>query len=347
VEKLTVERFELHPGLIVAHVRNAGPDTLTVAQVSINDSIWPATASPSNVIPRLGTAAIALGFPWIEGEAYSLKLMTSNAIAFTAAIPVATMTPQPTLATLGSFTLIGLYVGVIPIALGLLWYPALRHARGVVMHGLLAMTAGVLVVLGVDTLAESLEQAQLVPGPLQGLVLVAVGAVGVFLLVQGVAQQGAQGERSAAAKRLGIAYTIALGIGLHNLGEGLAIGAAYAVGEIALGTFLVVGFMVQNVTEGIAIVAPLLRERPRVKHLIWMGLLAGVPTIAGTWLGGFSYSAAAAALFLAMGAGAIAQVLLEVVRLLVGPERSSRPFVTFGGVAVGMLILYVTGLLIK
>ena len=68
---------------------------------------------------------------------------------------------------------------------------------------------------------------------------------------------------------------IAIGIGLHNLGEGLAIGSAYAIGELALGAFLVVGFAIHNTTEGFAIVAPLTRERPSLGRLLLLGVIAG------------------------------------------------------------------------
>jgi zinc transporter ZupT len=213
---------------------------------------------------------------------------------------------------------------------------------------LLALTAGVLAVLGIDTLAEALEQGAALPGPFQGMVLVAMGALGAALGLAAItaAQQGV--DRDSAGRRLSIAYGIALGIGLHNLGEGLAIGAAYALGEIALGSFLVIGFIIQNITEGVAIIAPILRDRPRLVHLAAMGLLAGGPTILGTWIGGFTYSAVFATFFLALGVGAILQVLVEVGRLTIRETaRLQAPLISLAGVVVGMLLLYATGLLVK
>ena len=340
VERLTIERFVLEPGMITAHVRNTGPTPLTIAQVSVNDSIWPATASPSNEIPRLGTATVTLRFPWVQGEAYDVVFFTANALAFSGTIPVAFETPRPTLSMLGSFTLIGLYVGVLPIGIGLLWLPALRRAgqRGMVF--LLGFTVGVLVILGIDTLSEAVEQATRVPGPFQGLVLVGIGVLGTVLILATVAARETHGFR--------LAYLIALGIGLHNLAEGLAIGAAYSVGEFALGMFLIVGFILQNVTEGVALVVPVLRERVKVLHLLVLGLVAGAPTIAGTWIGGFNASVVLATLFLAIGAGAIAQVLYAVSRLaLRETQRVGTPTVGLAGVVSGMLLLYVTGLILK
>lgn len=348
LESLVIERFVLEPGYIRAEVQNSGPEALTLAQVAINDSIWPATAYPSNVIPRLGKATVTLQYPWVEGEAYLVKLLTANAIAFEGEIPIAFTTPTPSGNLLLSFTLIGIYVGIIPVALGLLWYPALRRLGRRALLFLLALTVGLLIYLGIDGLAESLEQAARVASPLQGLGLVGLGFVGAFLLLWAVSARQASIQRTDAARRLSLAYMIALGIGLHNLGEGLAIGASYAVGAVALGAFLVIGFIVQNITEGLGIIAPILRDHPSPRHLIWMGLLAGAPAIAGTWIGGFSYSVVAATLFLAIGAGAIFQVAFEIGRLLLRDnEKSPAPLLTFAGVMAGMLLLYVTGVLVK
>jgi ZIP family zinc transporter len=347
VEELTIERFVLAPGLISAHVRNTGPAELRVALVSVNDSIWPASSSPSDVIPRLGSARIDLRFPWVEGEAYHVAIFTENSIVFSGDIPVAFATPQPTLPMLGSFALIGLYVGVVPIALGLAWLPVLRQAGRRAVLFLTALTAGVLVILGVETLAEAVEQGQALPGSFQGQAVVGLGAVGMFLLLRAVSRPGADGESRASERRFALSYLIALGIGLHNLGEGLAIGAAYALGEAALGAFLVIGFIIQNVTEGIAIVVPILRERIRILHLVALAALAGLPTIAGTLIGGLTYSPLLATLFLALGAGAIFEVLWEVGRLaLRESERLRAPFTALAGVAAGMLVLYLTGLLV-
>ncbi len=348
LESLVIERFVLEPGYIRAEVQNSGPEALTLAQVAINDSIWPATAYPSNVIPRLGKATVTLQYPWVEGEAYLVKLLTANAIAFEGEIPIAFTTPTPSGNLLLSFTLIGIYVGIIPVALGLLWYPALRRLGRRALLFLLALTVGLLIYLGIDGLAESLEQAARVASPLQGLGLVGLGFVGAFLLLWAVSARQTSIQRTDAARRLSLAYMIALGIGLHNLGEGLAIGASYAVGAVALGAFLVIGFIVQNITEGLGIIAPILRDHPSPRHLIWMGLLAGAPAIAGTWIGGFSYSVVAATLFLAIGAGAIFQVAFEIGRLLLRDnEKSPAPLLTFAGVMAGMLLLYVTGVLVK
>jgi zinc transporter ZupT len=145
-----------------------------------------------------------------------------------------------------------------------------------------------------------------------------------------------------------LAYTVAFGIGVHNLGEGLAIGGAYALGAVSMGTLLVLGFTLHNLTEGVAVIAPVVRSNFRWSHLIWLGLLAGAPTIAGTLLGAFAYTALWAVLFLAVGAGAVFQVVIEITRYQMqqagAAALASGP--SLAGFAAGLAIMYVTGLFV-
>jgi zinc transporter ZupT len=348
VEDLSIERYSLSPEHIEVHVRNTGPDELTIAQAVVNEAIWPFQIAPGPTIPRLGRATLRIDYPWSYGEAYGVTLFTSNAIAFDLEIPVAFDTPLPDGRTFWSFALIGLYVGVIPIFLGLLWFPALRRLGRRWMVFLMAITAGLLIFLGLDTLSEALETAAEVSGPFQGIGLVGIGAVATFMLLDAIGRRQAGLGRDEASRRLSIAYMIALGIGLHNLGEGLAIGAAYGVGEIALGAFLVVGFIIQNITEGLGIIAPILRDRPRLAQLALMGLVGGAPAVFGAWIGGFTPSPILAALFFAIGTGAIFEVAYEVAKLIQrDADREPMPLTVFSGVLAGMLMLWITGLLIK
>lgn len=348
VEALTIERTILKPGSIDLVVRNSGPEELTIALVNINEGIWPFTVSPSSTIPRLGEARVNVPYMWVEGEAYAVTLFTSNAIAFDTEIPVAFTTPEPTGGTFWSFTLIGIYVGIIPVYLGIFWFPALRQLGRRWLVFLLAITAGLLIFLGLDTIAEALAQVVAVPGPFQGIGLIGIGAVATFLLLEVISQRQVTRGRSEADQRLSLAYLIAAGIGIHNLGEGLAIGAAYNVGEIALGAFLVVGFIIQNITEGLGIIAPVLRDRPSLTNLALLGLVGGAPAVIGAWIGGFAPSPTLAVFFLAIGAGAIFQVTYEIAKLIrKDTATTSMPLTVFSGVVAGMLLLWVTGLLIK
>ncbi len=348
VESLTIERFILTQESITVYLRNTGPQELTIAQVIINDAVWPAQATPSPTIPRLGRATVFLAYRWVEGEAYQIKFITANSLAFVGEIPIAFETPIPATTTLWSFTLIGIYVGIVPVFLGLLWFPALRQLGRRWMNFLLSLTAGLLIYLGFDATKEALEIADHVPGPFQGIGLIAIGIVLTFLLLDAITRRQTAIGRSESEQRLTLAYLIALGIGLHNLGEGLAIGAAYSVGALALGTFLVIGFIIQNITEGLGIIAPILRDRPTLWHLLWMGLLGGAPAIFGAWIGGFTYSAPLAALFLAIGAGAVFAVVYEIAKLIAKDStKNSAPLSNFIGVAIGMLMMYITGLFVK
>jgi len=348
VEDLTIERYTLSPTKIEIFVRNAGPEPLTISTLIINDAVWPFTVSPDNTIPRLGQGKIHLEYPWVYGEAYGITLFTSNAVAFDVEIPVAFETPKPSSSTFWSFALIGLYVGVIPVFLGIFWFPALRQLGRRWMVFLMAITAGLLIFLGLDTLVEALENAAHAPSPFQGIGLIGIGAVATFLLLDALSRKQVNAGGDESARRLSLAYMIALGIGIHNLGEGLAIGAAYNIGEIALGTFLVVGFIIQNITEGLGIIAPVLRDRPGIRSLLWMGLIGGAPAILGAWIGGFAPSPTLATLFLAVGTGAIFEVVYEITKLIQkDTDKQPMPITVFSGVLTGMMLLWVTGLLIK
>ena len=348
IEELTIERYDLDRGHIELQVRNTGPQAVTISQVIVNDAVMPFAVTPHDTIPRLGQALIQVNYAWTAGEAYAVRVFSSNAVPFDVDIPVAFVTPQPDGKSFLGFTLIGLYVGVIPIFLGIFWLPALRGLGKRWMLFLLAVTAGLLLFLGFDTVAEAFEQAAKVPGVFQGIGLIGIGVVSTFLILDMVSKREAGTGRDEAAQRLSLAFTIATGIGIHNLGEGLAIGAAYNIGEISLGAFLVVGFIIQNITEGLGIIAPVLRDRPSLRSLALMGLVGGAPAIIGAWIGSYAPSTTLAVLFLSIGAGAIFQVVYEISKLIQrDTANEAATGVLFSGVLTGMLMLWVTGLMIK
>lgn len=349
VEQLTIERIRLPaPDAMEIRVVNGGPEPVTVAQVLIDEAYWPFEIEPGPTITRLHSATIRTPYPWVEGEPLEVMLMTSTGLTFAARVEVATQSPEPNSRYLATFTLLGVYVGVIPVLLGLLWFPFLRRLERKWIHFFLSLTLGLLIFLGLDALHEAIELHEQVPEAFQGMGLIILGTLtAVFGLVavgRWLRSRPAMGNLS---PRLWVAYMVALGIGLHNLGEGLAIGAAYSVGAISLGAFLVIGFAIHNTTEGLGIVAPVAKQRPALWHLAALGALAGLPTIAGAWIGGFTYRPDLAVFFLALGAGAIFQVVYQIGQMIRRESEDgwAAPLNALGLVA-GVLIMYSTAMLV-
>jgi zinc transporter ZupT len=349
VEKLAVERTTLKPGVIELTVRNDGPDAVRIAQAQVNDAFAQFTGAERS-IGRLETAAVRIVQPWIEGEAYEVALITSTGGTITHEIAVATETPDADASFYGLMALLGVYVGVLPIALGMLWLPWLRRIPPEWVRALMALTVGLLVFLAIDATLEGFEIAGEGSQAFGGAALVLVGAVTAFLALTGIAAWLAdRRERARAANASGtqLALMVAVGIGLHNLGEGLAIGASYATGALALGAFLVVGFALHNTTEGLAIVAPLSRHRPSLARLAVLGLVAGAPAILGAWIGASAPNTSLAALLFGAGAGAIAQVVVQLAPTLRdGAGRTLHP-AAVGGMLTGMALMFTTGLLVS
>ena len=348
IEALQFDRTVLKPDVIEMQVTNTSPQELTISQIIINDSFWAFDVKPSATIPRLGKATITLNYPWVKGEMYNLRLFTSSAIPFDHTIDVASETKRADNNTLLSFTLIGLYVGLIPVLLGMLWLPVLRRMSQQWTIFFMSVTIGLLIFLGIDAINEALEQAGELGGSFQGVGIIGIGVVGTFMLLYAVSRRQERLSGDGPTRRMALATMVALGIGLHNFGEGLAIGASFAIGAAALGTFLVVGFIIQNITEGLAIITPIVQDRAPLGRLLLMGALGGSPAILGAWIGGLSYSLAASVLFLSIGAGAVFVVVYELLRMLqTDPAYKPMPLTTFAGVTAGMVALWVTGLLIK
>ena len=349
VERLTFQRVVLEPGAIVADVLNDGPDQVSIAQVQVDDAFWTFTADRGQSLGHLGRTTLSIPYPWVEGEAHVVRILTSTGTAFEHEIPVAVATPTVSARFLGTFTLIGLYVGVLPVVIGLLWFPFLTRLSQRGMDFLLALTIGLLVFLLVDGAHDGLEAAGTLPESFQGVVLFALGAAGAYMALEAIGA-ALKARRASGGGGWVLALLIAVGIGLHNFGEGLAIGSAFALGEAALGTLLIVGFTLHNTTEGLAIVAPLARERQPVG--LWklgqLGLIGGAPTIAGAWLGGFVYSPVWSVLFLAIGVGAIAQVTMQIARQVRGavPGQAFGSGPVLAGLTFGFAVMYVTGMLV-
>jgi zinc transporter ZupT len=387
---------------------------VVVSQADVNDRIQSAAIEPSSKIPRLGEAKVVIPFPWIPGTPYEIGITTSDGTRFSKSVEAAALAPSPDANQALLFTSLGVYVGVIPVMIGLMWYPYIRRISVGKYSFFLSLTAGLLVFLGIDALLEVNEIVnQNLAAVFNGQALSVLVTISSFVILLYTSERLTQRaieravlnknshplisssakelvkkpEKSFTEKQEGEIYSksakvsststqevqiqmqryqqllkpltismmIAIGIGLHNFGEGLAIGAAMLLGEVALSTFLIVGFTLHNTTEGLAIVAPIAKiERSRrmmIRRLVMMGLIAGVPTIAGTWIGGFLYSPIAAVIFLSVGAGAIFQVVYSLISWIShhqksGPSSSFLSGHVIAGFIAGLLIMYFTGLLV-
>jgi ZIP family zinc transporter len=377
--EITIERIEFQEGKIVAYIRNTGPEEVEIAQADINDRITPAAIEPSKTLSRLAEAKVIVPFSWSPGVPYQVGITTSDGTRFSKDVEAAALAPIPNVEQASYFAVIGTYVGVIPVLIGLLWFPFIKRLSINRYNFFLSLTAGLLVFLGIDALIESNEiTAESIAGTFNGQVLIAMVTIFSFLallytsekLIQHAIMKSSTNSKSPLqvsysssasttqqqmVKPVAIALMISIGIGLHNLGEGLAIGAAVVLGEVALSTFLIVGFTLHNTTEGLAIVAPMAKSgKVMIRKLVAMGMIAGVPTIIGAWIGGFLYSPIAAIIFLSIGAGAIFQVVLSIASWMTknnnsveGGRKTLLSTSMIVGFIVGMAIMYVTSLLVS
>jgi zinc transporter ZupT len=336
-----VRRVEFHPGEIRIAVRNPQADDLTIALVTVDDAIVPFTVDGPRVLGRLRSSTIAVPYPWVEDEPIAVGITSSTGIQTTKQIAAAIETPTPSVGGFLGYGLVGFLVGVVPVALGLLWLPSLRRASQRWLAAFLALTAGLLTFLGVEALFEAFELQATLPPALGGPGLVLLGAAGSGLGMTFLSSWLGRGRATTGGA---LALLVALGIGVHNLGEGLAIGSSFAFGALQLGTFLIIGFMVHNVTEGLGIAAVSASERLSITRLGLLALLAGAPAIVGTWLGGYVTNDVLGVVFFALAAGAALQVVVEVgrdvARRAPGGLRSGW---AIGGYVAGIAVMYATG----
>jgi zinc transporter ZupT len=391
IEKI---QFQESPSQIVAFIRNVGQTEITIAQADVNDRIHAAAIEPSKILSRLSDAKVIIPFFWNPAEPYEVGITTDDGTRFSKTIEAAASSPNPDTEQIVFFAVIGIYVGIIPVMIGLLWYPFIRSMSRNKYNFFLSLTAGLLVFLGIDALIESNEISTDIVSPIfNGQMLIVIVTTISFIallytsekltqraikksmssvdmtsphspdsnsIVTNSSQtrsQVSQRQMQDLVKPLAISLMISIGIGLHNFGEGLAIGAAILLGEMVLSTFLIIGFTLHNTTEGLAIVAPLAKSRKlMLRRLIIMGIIAGAPTIVGAWIGGFLYSPIATIIFLSIGAGAIFQVVYSIGSWMLRSHNQhdevkekkaiSVNIFIIVGFAAGMTIMYVTGLLV-
>src|SRR5215203_3008762 len=350
LDEFDVRRVEFHPGEIRIRVTNPQRDDLTIASVTVDDAIVPFDVHGPTTLGRLRSSEIVVQYDWVPDEPISVGVTSSSGIETRKDIAAAVRTPEASAKSFFGYALIGALVGIVPIAFGLLWLPSLRRAAPEWLAAFMALTAGLLSFLAVEALSEAFDlQAQL-PSALGGAGLVLLGVASSYLILTAISSRLGRGGGSGGAGIAGLALAtlVAIGIGLHNLGEGLAIGSSFALGELALGTFFVVGFMIHNITEGLGIAAPLSEGKSVSRgRLALLTLVAGAPAILGAWLGGFLTSDLLGVVFFAAAAGAAFEVVVEVGRYVArkAPGGLTSPHVLLGFLA-GVAVMYVTGLLV-
>ena len=349
-DELDIRRVSFEPGRIEIRVTNPQRDAITIGTVTVADAIVPYTVDGPTSLERLRSATIVVPYDWVEDEPISVGVTSSSGIQVTEEIPAAVETPGADSQSFFGYALIGFLVGVVPVALGLMWLPALRGADRRWLAAFMALTAGLLTFLALDALSEALALQATLPGQLGGTGLVLLGVAGSYLALTFISERLGRRERGGGGLLGGVALAtlVAIGIGLHNLGEGLAIGSSFALGELALGSFLIVGFMVHNVTEGLGIAAPI-AEGARVSfgRPAALAVVAGAPAIVGAWIGGFLTSDLLGVLVFAVATGAALQVVVEVGRYVARKAPGGlRSGWVGGGFLAGVAVMYLTGLLI-
>lgn len=349
-DELDIRRVEFKPGEIRIRVTNPQRDELTIASVTVDDAVVPFSLDGPQTLRRLRSSTIVVAFDWVENDPIGVGVTSSTGIQTVKEIPAAVETPGATPRSALGYAIIGFLVGIVPVALGLLWLPSLRRADPRWIAAFMALTGGLLTFLALDALAEALELQAALPAAFGGTGLLLLGVAASYLGLAFVSQRLSGREQRARNPALGglaLATLVAIGIGLHNLGEGLAIGSSFALGELSLGTFLIVGFMVHNVTEGLGIAAPI-AERPSVGlgRLVALALVAGAPAIVGAWIGGFLVNDVIGVFFFAIAVGAALQVVVEIGRYVArrAPGGLASGHVV-GGFLVGIAVMYATGLL--
>ncbi len=347
--EITLEKVDFVDSEIQVTVRNTGPIPVEVAMADINDRIQPAAVEPDRFLERYETTLVRIPFEWNEAEPYRIGITIEDGTRFEKEIEAAALALEPTFDLVVFFAIIGTYVGIIPVMIGLLWLPFIKKISKQKYHFFLALTAGLLLFLGIDSVEEALEVSkENLASSFNGALLVTTVLVASFLGLYYTGEKLVNRVKSSGiTKPLAIALMISIGIGLHNFGEGLAIGSAVGLGSVAFSTFLIVGFALHNTTEGIAIASPMAREKKVIRKLTAMGVIAGVPAIFGAWVGGFVYSPFTSVVFLSIGAGAIFQVIITILKWVreEGDKNLSSAAVASGFV-VGMLVMYMTSILV-
>ena len=347
--EINIEQIDFVESEIQVIVRNTGTLDVNITVADINDRIQPAAIEPDNHLSKFETALVRIPYDWNEGQPYTVGLTTDDGTRFEKSVDAATLRLEPNIELLGYLGLIGFLIGIVPIMIGLLWFSFIQRLGSNKYRFFLAFTVGLLLFLAFDAIEEASKISQenlseVFNGQLLIVTVIILSFLALFALGNSLLKKS---QFSKISKPLAISLMIAIGIGFHNFGEGLAVGAAIALGHVALSTFLIVGFALHNTTEGFAIAAPMTRAKTMVFRLFCLGLIAGTPAIFGTWIGGFSYSPFATVVFLSIGAGAIFQVAVSIIQYIREENENTISNISIlSGIGLGLIVMYFTSILI-
>ena len=342
--EVTIERIDFAESEIRATVRNTGTIPVEIAVADVNDRIQPAAIEPDKSLERYETAVVRIPYEWNVAEPYVVGVTTDDGTRFERAVEAAAPALEPGWELAASFAVIGTFVGVVPVIIGMLWLPFVRRLGSSRYGFFLALTAGLLLFLAIDSTEEALEiSSESIAGSFNGVLLISTVVLLSFL---GLYYASGAISKSKSAGPAAVALMVAVGIGLHNFGEGLAIGASVVLGSAAFSAFLIVGFALHNTTEGLAIAAPASKARTSLLRLGGLAAVAGTPAIFGAWMGGFAYSPFASVIFLSVGTGAILQVIALVLKWMRDEAGGLSSGAAAAGFAAGMLVMYLTSILV-
>ena len=215
-ETFTVERLRVTEHGFAAKIRADSPEPMVLAQVLVDGAYWVFTQDPPGPLARMETAWVGIDFPWIADEVHHLRFITATGATFEYTVDVALKTPRPSWSLLIDYALLGIFVGLVPVAFGMLFFPAIRSLRPEGLEFVLALTVGLLAYLFIDMTFEGLELAENASALFGGPTLVLIPMVLTLVALLAVGNRSHRQHDG-----IQVAMFMALGIGLHNFGEGL------------------------------------------------------------------------------------------------------------------------------
>ena len=343
--EIFIENIDFLDTEILVTVRNVGHTSIKIAMADINDRIQPAAVEPDNKLERFEVALVRIPFAWNESEPYLIGITTDDGTRFEKEVKSSFHSLSLDFDTVLLFIIIGLFVGVLPIFIGLLWLPFIRLIKSK-YNFFLSFTIGLLLFLAIDTLEELFHISKDLSSFNSSLLIVTIILLSVICLHHFSNKLTKMSySNSGLLKYIYVAIIIAIGIGLHNFGEGISIGTAVRIGQMSLGNFLIMGFTIHNVTEGVAIATPMSKEKS-VKHIIIVASIAGFPTIFGILVGGFVYSAIASVIFLSVGVGSIIYIIITLLAWIKIKYGNMTNISNTSGILLAMISMYVTSIIV-